>query len=112
MLLVDICSDASFILRIVVKIVKVMQLLIPILLIVLVTFDLVKVLTGTADDKEKKEAGDKIVKRIIYAAIIFLVPVIVNLIMKKIDPLTQNDSKYTTTTSTSWVSCWNKYYNE
>lgn len=111
MMLVDICTDASFILRIIVKLVKVMQLLIPILLIVLVSVDLFKIVAG-ADEKAKKENADRIVKRVIYAVIVFLVPVIINFIFRQIDPLTKTDSKVSTTTTTSWISCWNHYYNE
>lgn len=111
-MLVNICEDASFILRIVVKLVKVVQLLIPILLIVLVSLDIFKTIAGQVDDKAKKEMSDKIVKRIIYAVIIFLIPVIVNFVFKKIDPLTEDSNGAITTDSTSWISCWNMYYNE
>lgn len=106
-MLIDICNDASFVLRIVVKIVKVVQLLIPILLIVLVSFDLFKTVTGQVDDKAKKEMSEKIVKRVIYAVIVFLVPIIVQIIFEKIDPLTNGD-----TGATNWISCWNQYYRE
>lgn len=110
-MLVNICDDASFILRIVVKLVKVVQLLIPILLIVLVSFDLFKMVAGQVDDKAKKEMSDKLVKRIIYAVIVFLVPVIINFVFRQIDPMTDTSNPAITTDSTSWISCWNKYYN-
>lgn len=111
-MLVNVCNDAAFILRVVVKIVKIVQLLIPILLIVLVTFDIFKAVAGQADDKAKKEMSEKLVKRIIYAVIIFLIPVIVDIVFRRLDPLTNSNHPAISTDSTSWISCWNQYYHE
>ncbi len=110
MILSDFCTDSAFILRIVVKIVKAVQWIIPILLIVLITFDLLKVVTGQADDKAKKEALNKAVKRMIYAVIVFLIPIIVTFIFNQIAPYTSDTNS--NTDSTSWLSCWNMFYNE
>ena len=52
---------------------------VPILLIVFVTIDVAKIVTaGNLDDKMKKDVGNKIVTRLIYAIVIFLIPVIVS----------------------------------
>ena len=111
-MLVDMCNDAGFLLRIIVKIVKYMHIIIPIILVVMASIDLFKVVVGQADEKAKKEATDKIVKRVLYAAIIFLIPTIVSIIFKKIEGPTNTSNNATNTTSTSWISCWNYYYNQ
>ena len=85
--------------------------IIPIILIVMITIDLVKVVASpNADDKEKKEAFEKSIKRFLYAVLVFLLPTIINIILNKIEPLTSDST--TDTTSTSWVGCWQRYYNE
>ena len=53
--------------------VKVLQYAVPILLIALITYDLFKVVVGNVDEKSKKDATGKAVKRLIYAIIIFLI---------------------------------------
>ena len=102
--LVDICNDASFILRIGVKLLKVLRFVIPIILTVLIVFDLAKAITGEVDDKAKKDAISRISKRFIYAVIIFLIPTVINLVLRNITPSETYDN--------SWYSCWLKYYNE
>ena len=83
---------------------KVLRWAIPILLIVLISFDLFKALTGEVDDKAKKDAISKSVKRLLYALIIFLIPTIVNLVLKNVAPAAENPS--------GWYGCWTHYYNE
>ena len=59
----EICQDAGFILGIIVTAVKILRWAIPVLLIALITFDLVKVVSASIpDEKSKKEALEKIVK--------------------------------------------------
>ena len=110
-MLTTFCSDAGFILRPLVKIVIILRFLIPIILIVLVTFDLFKVFSGNPDDKAKKDATTKITKRIIYALIIFLIPTIVNLVFEAMIPASSKEKRLTTD-SMSWYECWYSYYNE
>ena len=107
----EICQDASIILKTVVAVVKIVRWVVPILLIVLITFDLVKAMTGNIDDKEKKEAFSKMVKRIIYALIVFLVPTLINFIFLQIAPVAKDTSGHSGT-STSYLQCWNYYYNQ
>lgn len=101
------CSNIGFLLRIIAEILFYVRIIVPILLIVLVIFDLVKVVVGGADEKTKKEATDKIVKRLIYAVIVFLVPMLINFIFKTIEKYGPKDGNGT---STSWVSCWTEVY--
>ncbi len=108
-MLVNICEDAGFVLRIVVKLVKIIHIAIPVILILLIMFDLAKLLTGSVDDKAKRDAFSKAAQRVIYAVIIFFIPTIITLIFRKIEPMTSKDSQ---ATSTSWISCWNYYYDK
>ena len=109
----EICNDAGFILGIVVQVVKILRWAIPVILILLIIFDLFKVVANTnPDDKAKKDAFDKIIKRVLFAVIIFLIPTIVNIILLKIEPISKDADGRVTTTSTSYVGCWNYYYNK
>ena len=107
MLAVD-CENMGFIFRIVVKLLFYIRIIVPILLIVLIVFDLAKVVTGSADDKAKSEAVSKAGKRLIYAVLVFLIPTVINFIFKTIERYEPKDGNGT---STSWISCWN-YYNK
>ena len=101
----DNCTRMGFILRIVAQLFLYVRFIVPILLIVMVVFDLVKVVVGQADEKAKKEVGTKVTKRLIYALIVFLVPTLVNYVFKIVENnLTKNGS------ATNWVSCWTQYY--
>ncbi len=113
-LISNLCNDAGFILGIIAQLVKIIRWVVPILLIVLISFDLFKTLAGQVDEKAKKEAFGKITKRLLYAVIIFLVPTIVNMVLLKIAPLSRdnNGNVKVNTTSTSYLECWNYYYNK
>ena len=106
----DVCTDAGFLIRIIVKLFKYLRFLIPIILVVFITFDLFKVMTGDADDKAKKEAFSKAVKRMIYAVIIFFIPTIITIIFRNIQSVSKDNK--TSTDSTSWISCWLSEYNK
>lgn len=101
----DVCGKMGFILRILAEAFYYIKIVVPIILIIMIIFDLAKVAVGQADDKTKKEATSKIVKRVIYAAIVFLVPTVVNLIFRTIENVSLNNGS-----ATSWVSCWTRYY--
>ncbi len=107
----EICADSAFIIRIVIKVIKIIRIAIPILIILLVTFDLFKVVSSNPDDKGKKEALEKIVKRLVYAVIIFLIPTIVNLIFTAIEEKLTPDGSISSTPTTG-LGCWNKIYND
>lgn len=78
----DFCSDVavSNIMYLIGVVVGVIRVAVPIVLIVLGMVDLVKALTSQ-DDKEIKSATKLIVKRVVIAIAIFLVPTIVRLVM-------------------------------
>ncbi len=97
-------TKAAPIFRIAAKLVHILQFLIPIILIVLVALDLFKAMSNVnIDDKTKKDAMNKILKRLIYAVIIFLIPMVVNFLLDKVMKVTNE--------SNNWFSCWTYYYN-
>ena len=99
------CEDISIIVRILAKSVKVLQFAIPIILIVMIIFDIFKVVVGQTDDKAKKDASNKIIQRAVYSIIIFLVPIVVNYLLSAIAPKSNG-------LDSSWYDCWVKYFNE
>ena len=103
MMFLDVCtSELSSILAIVKTILNVICIAIPILLIVLIILDLAKIVTaGNIDDKLKKEVTSKVVTRIIFAILIFLVPTIIKLVFNLI-PLPGDASGENAT----WRTCW------
>ena len=77
------------------------------LLIVLITIDVAKIVTaGNIDDKMKKEVGNKIVTRLIYALIIFLIPMIISMIFR-ILPSGVKDATGAGDGG-SWIECYNE----
>ena len=93
------------ILKIVRWVINIICFAIPIILIVLCIFDIAKIVTaGNIDDKLKKEVTNKVVTRVIFAVIIFLVPTIVGLIFRLI-PV---DNKDATVNGATWGDCWDQ----
>ena len=98
------CEGLGPIIRIVKKgILKYICILIPIALILFGVFDL-----GTAviasDEKEVKAAQSRLIKRVIYAIVVFLVPQLVSLIMGIVS-IGVNDGS-----TENWATCWNSVY--
>ena len=70
---------------------------------VLVIADLAKVVTaGNIDDKMKKEVSQKVLTRVIYSVLIFLVPTIVGLFFN-IVPI---DAPGMAGQDATWKTCW------
>lgn len=97
------CSDSNLlsIVQIVKKIVTFVTILVPIILIVIGTFDLLKAVTASKED-EIKAAQKLLIKRVIYAILIFLIVPILNLIFGVFKPGDVSGSTYTT----EWYDCW------
>ncbi len=75
---------------------KAIQWIVPILLILWGTIDLVKsVVAGKEDDVKKNQKV--LVKRVISAVIVFLIPMLVSIIMGLIG-------------TEEWKTCWDKYH--
>ncbi len=95
-------SELSSILALVKFILNAICTAIPIILIVLIVLDLAKIVTaGNIDDKLKKEVTSKVVTRLIFAVLIFLVPTIVKLVFGLL-PLPGDVGSENAT----WRTCW------
>ncbi len=77
----------------------IVQLGIPILLIILGTFDLGKAVISS-DEKEVKAAQSRLIKRFIYAALVFFVVTLVSALMNIVAQGGQDGTD-------SWEACWN-----
>lgn len=80
------------ILRIARTVVRILQIVVPILLIVLGSIDIAKAVIA-GDEKKIKEAQKPFVKRIIAAVIVFLVPWIVGIVLNLVG-------------GNAWKACW------
>lgn len=89
----------SIIPNLVTQIIKVIQFGIPVILIVLGMIDLGKAVMSN-DEKEMKGAQGKLIKRVIYAVLIFLVVAIVKMVF---GIFAKADNK--SATSNSFVKC-------
>lgn len=78
------CSDIGFIVNILKWLIKLVQYGIPIILIVLIVFDLIKVVTAGTEDQAKKSTTT-IVQRIVWAVVAFFVPMLIGFIFKNIN---------------------------
>lgn len=78
----------------------VIQLLIPIILVVLCTFDLGKAVISS-DDKENKKTLKRILRRCIYALLLFFLITVINLVFTMVDNITENEDLI------RWSNCWN-----
>lgn len=91
------CESAELlnVMNLVKKILRLVQIIVPIALILFGTFDMAKAVIA-GDEKKMKEAQKPFIKRIISAVIVFLIPFIVNLVMNLV-----------TTGNNAWKTCWN-----
>ena len=100
----ELCSDLAPIIKIIKLLINLICWSVPILLIVFGTIDMLKA-TATSDEKAASEAKSKLVKRIVYGVLIFLVPFIVTLVFEIFNDLKIKDDFED---SNSWLSCWNE----
>ena len=84
-------------------ILKYVCILIPIGLLLFGVFDLGKAVIAS-DEKEVKAAQSRLIKRVIYAVLVFLVPQLVSLIMNVVAIGVGDED------TTSWSRCWTKAY--
>ncbi len=95
------CYGFDFIIRVVKEgIFPILQIAIPIILIVLCTFDLGKAVISS-DDKENKKLLKRIVKRLVYALLIFFFVTVINLLFSMVGNITENEELI------RWSNCWN-----
>ena len=96
----DGCNGLSSIIKLIYTVLKVFWILIPIALIVFGTIDLGKAVIAS-DEKEVKAAQTRLIKRFIYAALVFFVPILVDAVMNLVA------SSDTGADTSTWSSCWN-----
>ena len=96
---IDSCNGLLPLVKVIKKgLFPILQLVIPILLIVLGTFDLGKAVISS-EEKEVKAAQSRLIKRFIYAALVFFVATIVSVLMNIVAQGGEGDT-------TSWENCW------
>lgn len=96
---IDSCNGLLPLVKVIKKgLFPIVQLGIPILLIVLGTFDLGKAVISS-EEKEVKAAQSRLLKRFLYAALVFFVATIVSVLMSVISQGGEGDT-------TSWENCW------
>lgn len=98
MFILDVCDSLKGVVAIVATVLSIIQWVVPVILIVLGTIDLVKaVMAGKEEDIKKNQKV--LIKRVIAALIVFLVPLIVSILMGLIG-------------NGEWKQCWNKHKND
>lgn len=99
----DVCTSVMPLIRVIKHgIMPLIQMGIPIVLIVMGTLDLGKAVIAS-DDKEIKAATGRLIKRVLYAVVIFFMVTIVSLVFNLI---TTADS--TDVPESDWRKCWNQ----
>ena len=100
------CYGFDFIIRVIKEgIFPILQIAIPIILLVLCTFDLGKAVINS-DDKENKKIIKRLIRRLVYAILIFFFITIINLIFTMIGDITENVDLM------RWSQCWNNPADE
>lgn len=98
----DNCRGFGFIVKIIKNgLFPVLQIGIPIILIILGTFDLGKAVISS-DDKAVKEAQGKLIKRCIYAIAVFFIVTLINLLFTMVGNIAGDDAPGLT----EWSQCW------
>ena len=95
------CYGFDFLIRIIKDgVFPIIQIAIPIILLVLCTFDLGRAVIGN-DDKENKKLLKRIVRRLVYAILIFFFITVVDLVFTMVGSITENEDLI------KWSECWN-----
>lgn len=101
----EMCKNLQPFLNIIKILLEILRWTVPILLIVFGSIDMFNAVTKADDEKILQDARQKLIKRIIYGIVVFLVPLIVNLVMDLVEEAGIKDEN--SITATTWVSCWN-----
>ncbi len=95
------CTYLNPIISIIKTVLSVVQWAIPIILIVIGTFDIMKAVIASKED-EIKAAQKLLIKRVVYAVVIFLIPTIVHFVFNIVSNTDGIDG-----TGNFW-DCWNQ----
>lgn len=97
------CRGFDFVIRIIKNgLFPILQIGIPIILIVLGTLDLGKAVISS-DDKAVKEAQSKLIKRCIYAILVFFIVTLINLLFTMVGNIAGESAPGLE----AWSACWN-----
>lgn len=107
-LAVDVCAQIGPIVSVVKTVFRILQWAIPIVLILFGAVDLGKAVIAGKED-EMKKAQSTLIKRLIYAVLIFFVFTIVSLVMALVGGSKDERDPNATITGADWAACWNKY---
>jgi hypothetical protein len=100
-------SDAAVIANLVHAVINIIKIFIPIVLIIFGMLDLGKAVMSN-DEKTMKEAQGKLIKRFIYAVLVFLVVTLVQVVLGFVDKANQG----TTGDAKTCISCFVKGADE
>lgn len=103
-LIADSCGGLEPLVRVLVALIKIVMIIIPIGLILYGTIDLGKAVIAS-EEKEVKAAQSRLIKRFIYAALIFFVPMLVGVVMDIVSAGGE-DVELGDKNTSSWSSCW------
>lgn len=101
------CANLKPIISIIKTVLNLVRFAVPLVLIVIGTFDIFKAVVASKED-EIKAAQKLLIKRVVYAVIIFLIPTIVMLILNIVSN-TQDKNGNNLTNENDFWSCWNTY---
>ena len=101
------CANLKPIISIIKTVLNLVRFAVPLVLIVIGTFDIFKAVVASKED-EIKAAQKLLIKRVVYAVIIFLIPTIVMLILNIVSNTQDKDGNNLTNENDFW-SCRNTY---
>lgn len=97
------CGGLLPVVRIIRAVIDVAHIVIPVILIAFGTLDLGKAVMAS-DEKKIKESQGLLIKRCIYAVVVFLIPYLIGLVMGLVDAASSNDTGNTS----GWATCWDE----
>ena len=97
--IMDACGGLGPIISLIKNVFKIIQIIVPILLILWGALDLAKAVIAS-DDKEIKGATSKLVRRAVVAAAVFFIVTLVTVVMNLVTSSAED------TDTTSWQACW------
>ena len=108
--LVNVCDTNGLlpVIRILKAVYTLLKWAIPIVLILFGTIDLAKAVIASKEDEMKKAQGT-LIKRVVYAVVIFFLFTIVNLVINLVADAnagTENSNESSIVDTSDWTQCW------
>lgn len=103
--LIDVCDKLGPIISVLKTVFVILQWVIPIILILFGAIDLGKAVIASKEDEMKKAQGT-LIKRIVYALVIFFLFTIVNLVIGLVADKKGEENTSKNVTGASWAECW------